>query len=106
MGEFGVVGPDGSAVRDEQSWILFSESVVERLIEVAGDRSAIFTFEVDVFSRRQLQLPKESVVDVGDLRVLAVDDGKELVRALGRGDLGNGDAIRTIADGVAVDGDA
>src|SRR5580693_10397102 len=104
MGEFGVVGPDGAAVGDEERWIFFAGGVIERLVEVARDRSGVFTFEVDVFAVGELELGEEGVVDVGELGVLVALDLKKLIGAVDGGDLSDDGIDRAGADGIAVDG--
>src|SRR5260370_35012277 len=66
MAELGVVGPDGSAMRDKQGRIFFAGSVVEGLVEIAMDKSAVFAFELDVLGLNELELADEGVVGLGE----------------------------------------
>src|ERR1700684_1023776 len=104
MREFGVIGPDGAAVGDEESGISFAGGVIERVVGGGRDWGAVFAFELYVSAWGELKLREEVLVDVGDLGVLAAHDREEFVGAFGSGDLGNDEAGSTRADREAIDG--
>src|SRR5579859_1772358 len=106
MGKFGVVSPLGATVRDEKSRIPFAGDVIERFVEIAGDLSAIFAFEVDVFAVGKLELGEEGVVDVGELGKFSVDECVDFIGAVEGGDLGGDIAVGAVADRVGTDHDA
>src|ERR1041385_4944974 len=72
----GVVRPDRTAVRMQKRRIFLARSVVERLINVAGDGGAVFTFELHVFGCNQALLFHRIVVGVRDARQLSASDSE------------------------------
>src|SRR5712671_4187656 len=106
MGELGIVGPDGSAVRAKDRGILLARRVIEGLIEVAADRGAVFTLELDVFGLNELELGKEGVVGLGDAREVVARDRLpvDFAGAVGHVDLGGNVAI--LAEGIGVEHEA
>jgi len=74
----------------EDGGIFFPGSVVERLIEIAVDRGAVFAFELDVFGLDELELGDDRIVSFGEAGGLVGGGWLEvdLGGALGHVDLG------------------
>src|SRR5437879_885820 len=95
MGEFGVVGPDGSAVRVEDGGIFLGGRELERVIEITVNVGAVFAFELVVFGLDQLELGNDRVIRFSKASGLVGGRGLEvdLGGAIGHVDQGGDVAI-------------
>ena len=82
-------------------WDFLARRVIQRLVKISGYGGAVLAFEMHVFAVRNLQLRKERVVGVGNLREFAGGDGEQLVGTIDRRDLGSD--FSSFPDGVIVD---
>src|SRR6266436_1251544 len=75
--EFGVISPDGTAMRTKDGGVLLAGDVIHGLVKVAGNSRAVLALEMDVLGVGELELAHEGVVGVGNADGLGVGSGRE-----------------------------